>query len=418
MIKHTLLTSFAAGAMAASCSSEVFPRMSCGLSYTTEDECTSAGCCYDASPSEGLPSCYTPAVPGYSYEEVSGSNVKISGNLAVQGASGLFQAGGGLDESNLLFQAVQESTERTHLRITSAEKELWEVPESLLPRPGGMLSKDDQALTSISAGASSSGQFQFSVARDADGKTPIFSIGDNLIFQEQYIQFVVPVPSDVTATFGFGESTRDHQAISANATRTLWNTDVAAATFDVDLYGAHPFVLQLTSDGLASGYFVLSSNALQGSLQSSGKSDSAFGIQASGGIIDIYVFAGPTPSDVIRQYQEVVGFPAMVPYWSLGFHNCEWGYPNLDYVKEVVANYTAAAIPLETQWLDIDYVRVSYLMLPYCAVRLTAFVLLSHFNYRWTDTWISLLALKISPKKKFRRSSNLCTRMGSDLSPL
>lgn len=72
-------------------------------------------------------------------------------------------------------------------------------------------------------------------------------------------------------------------------------------------------------------------------------------------ILDLYIFSGPEPGTVIRQYLQVVGRPAMVPFWSLGFHNCRWGYANLSYVEEVVANYSAALIPLETQWVDIDY---------------------------------------------------------------
>jgi alpha-glucosidase (family GH31 glycosyl hydrolase) len=32
-----------------------------------------------------------------------------------------------------------------------------------------------------------------------------------------------------------------------------------------------------------------------------------------------------------------------------------YGYPSVAYVDEVVKNYSAAGIPLETQWMDIDY---------------------------------------------------------------
>lgn len=37
-----------------------------------------------------------------------------------------------------------------------------------------------------------------------------------------------------------------------------------------------------------------------------------------GGILDFYFFLGPTPSDVVAQYLDVVGLPELPPYWSLG----------------------------------------------------------------------------------------------------
>ena len=108
------------------------------------------------------------------------------------------------------------------------------------------------------------------------------------------------------------------------------------------------------------------------------------GIQSTGGVLDLYIFAGPTPELVVMQYLEVVGKPALVPFWSLGFHNCRWGYPDIGYVEDVVANYSAASIPLETQWLDIDYMD-SYLDFTldpttYPQARMTAFVDSLHTN--------------------------------------
>lgn len=357
MKRSSLLLPLAAAIEAAAsfCSSDngaVFPKLSCGLAYTTESDCLAAGCCFDDSQGTD-PSCFVPDVPGYGPSLITDGIHVISAELNLLGASGLFP-GRNMDEKTLSFEAIQETAERTHIRVTSADKDLWEVPESLLPRPGGKLDDNVKAQTTLKAGTSDKGEFKFSVNRVDGVGDAIFSFGDNMVFQEQYLQFVAPTGGDVRATFGMGESTRARQAIGANETRTLWNTDIAAAVFDVDLYGAHPFVLQLTSDGLASGYFLLSSNAIEATFRE-GISGRVAGVQMAGGVMDIYVFSGPTPVDVIRQYQDVVGRPALVPYWSLGFHNCEWGYPNLDYVKEVVANYSAAEIPLETQWLDIDY---------------------------------------------------------------
>jgi hypothetical protein len=55
-----------------------------------------------------------------------------------------------------------------------------------------------------------------------------------------------------------------------------------------------------------------------------------------GGSIDLFFFDGPTPAEVTRQYQlSVTGLPAMQSYWTLGFHQCRWGYRNWTETREV-----------------------------------------------------------------------------------
>ncbi|MBZ3887981.1 Sucrase-isomaltase, intestinal [Sciurus carolinensis] len=80
-------------------------------------------------------------------------------------------------------------------------------------------------------------------------------------------------------------------------------------------------------------------------------------ILVTGGILDFYVFLGDTPEQVVQQYQQLIGLPAMPAYWSLGFQLSRWNYKSLDVVKEVVRRNREAGIPFDTQVTDIDYME-------------------------------------------------------------
>ncbi len=65
---------------------------------------------------------------------------------------------------------------------------------------------------------------------------------------------------------------------------------------------------------------------------------------------------GYDPKQVAADYQNyIVGKPVLVPVFALGWNQCKWGYKTLQDLKDVVGNYSAYNIPLDTQWSDIDY---------------------------------------------------------------
>ncbi|KIJ96136.1 glycoside hydrolase family 31 protein [Laccaria amethystina LaAM-08-1] len=65
------------------------------------------------------------------------------------------------------------------------------------------------------------------------------------------------------------------------------------------------------------------------------------------------------PSDVARQYMEVAGLPAEVPYWSFGFISVGLGINFVD-VAKAISRYAVAGIPFDTNWIDMSTQNPSF----------------------------------------------------------
>ncbi|OQV19919.1 Neutral alpha-glucosidase AB [Hypsibius exemplaris] len=73
------------------------------------------------------------------------------------------------------------------------------------------------------------------------------------------------------------------------------------------------------------------------------------------GIIDIFLFIGPKPADVSRQFTTIVGHPYLPPHAAIGYHQCRWNYNDQKDVQTVHENFDHYDIPMDVMWLDIEY---------------------------------------------------------------
>ncbi len=134
---------------------------------------------------------------------------------------------------------------------------------------------------------------------------------------------------------------------------TMWNSDTFAYDSSTDpTYVSVPFYLVLR-EGTAYGVYF--DNTHRSSFDIGREAPDLLSFGATGGELDYYVIAGPTPKDVIARYTRLTGRMPMPPRWALGFHQSRWSYHPASKVQWIADTFRSKRIPADTLWLDIDY---------------------------------------------------------------
>ena len=61
--------------------------------------------------------------------------------------------------------------------------------------------------------------------------------------------------------------------------------------------------------------------------------------------------------DIVKQFRKIIGRSYIPPFWAFGYGQSRWGYKTEQDIREVAKRYQAAGIPLDSIYLDIDYME-------------------------------------------------------------
>ncbi|KAI2798523.1 hypothetical protein BLOT_012805 [Blomia tropicalis] len=321
--------------------------------------CQSRGCCWMPSSNESsenmnllkknvlpplnVPYCFF----GSDYHGYNVSNVQtINDNQKVINLQRIRDSGFVNDVKNVRIQIDELSSNVLRIKMIDSDSSRYEVPIPVLnlPKRNEVLESLNEKMYQVEMNST---DFMLTVYR-AKTKAIVFNVNlGQLIYSNQFIQITNKLASNFI--FGIGENRESFRKLTNWKRYTLFARDQWPVP-DRALYGSHPFYLATESDNSSHGVFLFNSNAMDIITQPM----PAITYRTIGGILDFFLFLGPTSENVIEQYHQLIGLPTMPAYWTLGFHLSRYGYRNLSNLEKTFRRTRKAEIPFDVQWTDID----------------------------------------------------------------
>ena len=205
-------------------------------------------------------------------------------------------------------------------------------------------------------------EFSFRLMNNDNKQFYYFNTSQNFLYSDTYINFESKITSE--DIYGFGERTHDFKL--NEGTYTIWSHDCSGTKYDdgkggMNQYSHQPIGLHKTKyENLWVGFVFLNTNAQDVVIKYSNNDTNDNNTEVNlihktiGGIIDYYIIVDNSPEEVIKNIQFLLGIPTLPPYWSLGNHQCRYGYKTFEDFKEVYNNYKKYEIPIDVMWIDID----------------------------------------------------------------
>lgn len=155
--------------------------------------------------------------PGYQASNVRQTGSTITAQLALAGPPCNAY---GDDLSNLTLRVEYQTDTRLHVLIEDAAQQVYQVPESVFPRPEASGSNDSTQLQFTWT----ENPFSFAVVRKETNETLFNTAGQAIVFESQYLRLRTSVPTEPNL-YGLGEHSDPFLLNRSNGVRTLWSRD-------------------------------------------------------------------------------------------------------------------------------------------------------------------------------------------------
>lgn len=174
-------------------------------------------------------------------------------------------------------------------------------------------------------------------------------------YSDSTLRLTLPLTS-AERIFGMGERTGSMD--KRGQAFPIWNIDPPKRHNDATptMYASIPFFLNFKQDdGRTYGVLVDATEQIDMDMGNASAQEAT--ITVGSDTLTIYFFTGPTPAAVLHQYTTLTGHMPLPARWTLGHHQCRWGYKTQQDVLDVAAKLRERRHPNDGIWLDIDYMN-------------------------------------------------------------
>ena len=278
-----------------------------------------------------------------------------------------------LPNSNLLkpieklsLKISLECNEYLHIYITDAAQQRWEHPLSISESYKEKIKTCSQTKSLEDFGLTISKEaqepFYISLTNPINKELIFTTLNTDFLYTDVFIVFAgLFTTNDV---YGFGE--RYHELKLGDGKFTMWPNDTSGIHQDTgeggyNAMGIHPLGFHRTANNSFVGLLFNNINAQDLLIKSNyvQQEDNNVLIEhrTIGGVIDYYLTLNNSPDEALISIHDIIGHPTLPPFWSLGFHQCRWGYKNDKEIRYVYNNYISHELPIDTFWGDIDILQ-------------------------------------------------------------